>query len=362
MVKGALAVDCRKTWPGGKSVSGRFSMPLDRFCVTALFGASGSGKSTLLRCLAGLELPDQGEITAGDDLWFRAAPRCSASPQERNIGFVAQSGALFPHLTVLQNVRFGLASADFASGDDLVERMGLAALRDRRPATLSGGERQRAALARALVRRPRLLLLDEPFASLDAPARQELRAVWREWLSAAGTPTILVTHDRDEMLGLADRLVLLDAGETLQSGPLEEVFERPASPAAARILGVDRLLPGRAAPLPGDDGLLRVKIGEGELTAVAAAPYCERVWVCVRPEDVLLQTVPPAASSARNVLPCRIAELLPRGATVLVRLAGAVPLEALVTRAAASALHLQVGDAVWAQLKATSIHLIPRGK
>lgn len=362
MVSGPLSVDCRKAWPGGMSVSGRFAMPLDGFCVTALFGASGSGKSTLLRCVAGLEVPDEGEITAGEDVWFRAASRRSASPQERNIGFVAQTGALFPHLSVLQNIRFGLVAADFARADDLVERMGLTTLRDRRPATLSGGERQRAALARALVRRPRLLLLDEPFASLDAPARQELRGVWREWLSAAGTPAILVTHDRDEMLGLADRLVLLDEGETLQAGPLEEVFERPASPAAARILGVDWLLPGRALRLPEDDGLLRVKIGEGELTAVAAAPFCERVWVCVRPEDVLLQATPPAVSSARNVLPCRIAELLPRGATVLVRLSGAVPLEALVTRAAASALRLQVGDAVYAQLKATSIHLIPRGK
>ncbi|HET9016605.1 MAG TPA: ATP-binding cassette domain-containing protein [Thermomicrobiaceae bacterium] len=204
----------------------------------ALLGPSGAGKSVTLRALAGLLGPDAGQVRLGADELGRLAP------EVRPIGYVPQDAALFPHLTVWQQVLFG-TDADPGLATWWLGRLGLAGLEDRLPGQLSGGQRQRVALARALVRRPRLLLLDEPFSALDTPVREELRRELRALQRETGVATVLVTHDPREAAFLAEEIVVLEAGRGLQSGSRAEVFGHPATPVVARLLGMADLRPGR---------------------------------------------------------------------------------------------------------------------
>ncbi len=217
------------------------SVPQDSF--TAVLGASGSGKTTLLRTVAGFERPASGTLElAGRAV---AAPGRHVPPERRHLGYVAQEGALFPHLTVAANVGFGLRRRQRTAAriDDLVDLVGLAGLQRRYPHELSGGQQQRAALARALARRPTLVLLDEPFASLDAALRTTIAADVARLLRAAGTAVVLVTHDQQEALALADQVAVLRHGRIAQLGPPRELYERPADPELARFLGDANLVP-----------------------------------------------------------------------------------------------------------------------
>jgi ABC-type Fe3+/spermidine/putrescine transport system ATPase subunit len=233
--------------------------------LTVLLGPSGSGKSTLLRLLAGLEAPDAGRVLlAGRDVTREAAER-------RGIGLVFQDGALFPHLDVAGNVAFGLRVRGVpraqrqARVEEALALVGLAALGARRVDRLSGGERQRVALARALAPRPAVLLLDEPLASLDRNLREELRGAIRRLHDELGLTSVLVTHDRDEALALADRLVLLRAGGVVEEGAPRDVFREPRDPFTARFLGAGSLVDGRlvrpdaASVVPDAAGAWRVR-------------------------------------------------------------------------------------------------------
>lgn len=210
--------------------------------VTVLFGASGAGKSTVLRCLAGLERPDAGRIRFGTEDWFDAATRFFLPARRRQVGYVPQDYALFPHLNVAANVGYGLAATPLAERRVRVEEalgwLDLAGLERRLPRELSGGQQQRVALARAVVTRPRLLLLDEPLSALDGPTRGRLRGELGEELRRFRIPTLLVTHDRAEAMALGDRLVVLVEGRIAQSGRVREVMDSPANPAVAELLGV----------------------------------------------------------------------------------------------------------------------------
>jgi sulfate/thiosulfate transport system ATP-binding protein len=205
--------------------------------LVALLGPSGSGKSTLLRIVAGLEQPDAGSVViAGEDV-------TPVPPQKRGIGFVFQHYAAFKHMSVRENVAFGLAIRHEKKAvirtrvDELLEIVGLTGWADRRPAQLSGGQRQRMALARALAVQPRVLLLDEPFGALDANVRQELREWLRRLHDEVHVTTVLVTHDQEEAMAIADRIVVLDGGRVQQSGPPRELYERPANPFVMKFLG-----------------------------------------------------------------------------------------------------------------------------
>jgi sulfate/thiosulfate transport system ATP-binding protein len=218
--------------------------------LVALLGPSGSGKSTLLRIVAGLEQPDSGAVViAGEDV-------TPVPPQKRGIGFVFQHYAAFKHMTVRDNVAFGLAirrekkPVIRARVDELLEIVGLTGWADRYPAQLSGGQRQRMALARALAVQPRVLLLDEPFGALDANVRHELREWLRRLHDEVHVTTVLVTHDQEEAMAIADRIVVLDGGRVQQSGPPRELYERPANPSA---LG-DRLVRPHDLLLSNDAG------------------------------------------------------------------------------------------------------------
>ncbi len=226
----------------GVEIHGELELELGRHGVTVLFGPSGCGKTTVLRCLAGLELPDEGAIRHADEVWFDADRRLHRTPRQRGIGFVFQDYALFPHLTVRQNVGYGLRalrSAERAQRvDEVLERYGIAAKAGLRPQRLSGGEQQRVALARAMVRSPRLLLLDEPFSALDTALREELSQGLRAQLTALEIPVVLVTHDRNEARLLAERIVVMDAGRVQQAGAVAHVFECPRNELVARSLGL----------------------------------------------------------------------------------------------------------------------------
>lgn len=358
----ALIAQFTKRFPGGAVIRGELNQPARALSVTVLFGPSGCGKTTVLRCLAGLERPEEGVIQFGGETWFDARQGIFLAPQQRGIGFVFQDYALFPHLTVAGNIGFGLNGLTATEREervrDMLERFGLAGVAQQRPRQLSGGQQQRVALARALVCRPRLLLLDEPLSALDAALREELRGELRHLLAACNIPVFLVTHDRTEALALGDELVVMSGGAVRQSGPVLDVFNRPADATVAKIVGVETLQPGSIVGV--NEGLATVKIRDATLTALAPATATREVFVCIRGEDVILQRDDTTVSSVRNRLPARIVALRPEGALVRVELEAGFPLFALITRPACVELALRAGESVTALIKTPAIHLVPR--
>jgi molybdate transport system ATP-binding protein len=362
----AFTAEFEKRFRGGPRIEGRLDLPADSFSVTVLFGPSGSGKTTVLRCVAGLERPDRGFIRCGPEVWFDARSNLELPPWRRDIGYMAQDYALFPHLSVEQNITYGLGRIPASEGkrrvEELLDLLGLNDLERRFPGQLSGGQQQRVALARAVARRPGLLLLDEPLSALDTPTREQLRGDLRRWLGALGVPTLIVTHDRTETLALGDSVVVMDAGRVCQRGPVEEVFSRPASLEVARIVGVETVVAGEVVRECG--GLLEVAIGGVRLWALNAGwgdgDGQGSVFVSIRGEDVVLVQQDISSSSARNHLTGVILSLVREGPVVRVVLDCGFPLTVLVTRQAASDLHLAEGMAVGALIKAPAIHLIPR--
>jgi iron(III) transport system ATP-binding protein len=269
----AIEVDAlAKTFAGTAAVDGA-SLRVDHRAIVALVGPSGSGKTTLLRVIAGFEIPDAGSVriagrtVAGDGAWLE--------PEERRVGMVFQHGALFPHLTVRANVGFGAARAERA--DETLALVDLAERAGAYPHELSGGERQRVALARALAADPEVVLLDEPFAALDATLRQRLREEVMQILRAAGTSALLVTHDQSEALSLADTVAVMRAGVIEQTGTPQEVYERPGSRWVAEFLGDVVVLPGTAAA-----GTIDCALGSFS----AGAELEGEVDIVIRPESV----------------------------------------------------------------------------
>jgi molybdate transport system ATP-binding protein len=331
--------------------------------VTVLFGASGAGKTTVLRCLAGLDQPDRGKIVFDQEIWFDSTQSKNVPPRDRLIGFVPQDYALFPHLSIQRNIEYGLTgvprSQKLRQVAEIMDWLGMSGLERRLPQELSGGEQQRAALARAVVRRPRLLLLDEPLSSLDTPTRQRLRTELGRLLKHLALPTVLVTHDRTEALALGDDLVVMARGRIVQQGPAREVFSRPADLAVAGIVAVETVQPGRV--VEARYGLVTVAIGDQKLIALAPdLPLTTTtVYVCIRAEDVILMRGEPVRSSPRNCLRARVRKLEPEGPMVRIELDCGFALSALLTKQACDELALAPGEPVLALIKAPQIHLIP---
>jgi iron(III) transport system ATP-binding protein len=263
------------------------SLRVERGQLVALLGPSGSGKTSLLRLVAGFEIPDAGTISVGGQ--EVAGPAVWVEPEHRRVGMVFQDGALFPHLTVAKNVGFGDASA--ARVAECLEMVGLAH-RDRAyPHELSGGERQRVALARALAPEPEVILLDEPFASLDPSLRVALREHVTQVLREAHASALLVTHDQQEALSLADVVVVMRAGRVEQSGTPEAVYRRPASRWMAEFLGEADVLLGTA------NGATAVQCELGTLLTEGGASG--EVDVVIRPDSVRLDVPRPGAVMGR---------------------------------------------------------------
>jgi molybdate transport system ATP-binding protein len=345
------------------SVSVRADLELDAGDngVMVLFGSSGSGKTTILRCLAGLESPQEGFIRYGDDVWFDAAAGINRPPQQRRLAYVSQDYGLFPHLTVEQNVRFGMDDVAPHAHDriqTILRTVHLEGMAGRLPRQLSGGERQRVALARALARDPRLILLDEPLAALDLPLRDPMRQELRQFLRSMDVPSVVVTHDRVDALTLGDRMAVLSGGYIRQVGPVHEVFSRPIDLAVAASVGVETVVPGEIVETTG--GLVTVRVGASRILVAQAAVTARSVFVCIRAEDVILEASPRGDVSARNQLIGRVTAIQPEGGVVRVTVDCGFSLSALITRPACDELRLEESSTVTAVVKATAVHLIPR--
>ncbi|MDT7919805.1 MAG: ABC transporter ATP-binding protein [Meiothermus sp.] len=236
------------------------SFAVDQGEVFALLGPSGCGKTTTLRLIAGFEQPDSGQI------WLEGREITRRPPEQRGIGFVFQDYALFPHLSVFENVAFGLrhlrGKERQARVMEVLGLVGLTVFKDRKPGELSGGQQQRVALARAIAPGPKLVLLDEPFSSLDAALRQSTRDEVRTLLKQSGIGAILVTHDQEEALSFADRLAVMRSGQLEQVGTPEEVYHRPRTPFVAQFLGRTNLIPGEARGLEAETPLGRIMLFE----------------------------------------------------------------------------------------------------
>jgi len=329
--------------------------------VMVLFGPSGSGKTTILRCLAGLDRPQAGFIRCGEDVWFDAAAGIHLPPQQRRLAYVSQDYGLFPHLTVEQNIRFGMDAALSDPRDrieTILRTVHLEGMAARLPTQLSGGERQRVALARALAREPRLILLDEPLAALDLPLRDPMRRELRQFLRAIAVPSVVVTHDRVDALTLGDRMAVLSGGRIRQVGPVHEVFSKPVDLAVAASVGVETVVPGEV--VESTNGLATVRVGTSLVHVAQAALPLQSVFVCIRAEDVTLETSERRDVSARNQWPGRVTAIQQEAGVVRVTMDCGFSLSALITRPACDQLRLEEDSAVTAVVKATAVHLIPR--
>jgi molybdate transport system ATP-binding protein len=397
----ALAVDVAQDFASGFSVRASLQVDLRPGSMLVLFGPSGAGKTTILRQIAGLERPDRGVISYGGEVWCDTARQYFRPPQARRVGVVFQEPTLFPHLTVRDNIRYGVPSGSgggqgrgwsgarppsgwgqggarppsgWGQGGDrppsdpvagvgvaeIARTLGIADLEKRYPRALSGGEAQRVALARALAPSPRLLLLDEPLAALDHPTRVRLRRDVRTLLQTLGIPAILVTHDRTEALAMGDAVAVVIGGRVRQHGPIADVFSRPADVDVAASLGIEAVLPATVAGSA--DGLIEVAIGAVVVHVAEREPLPAgaAVYICIRAEDVTLETRAPAQASARNHLAARVMAIASEGPIERVTLDCGFPLDALITRRSREELNLAPGAPVTAAIKATSVHLVRR--
>lgn len=324
--------------------------------LVALLGPNGAGKSTVLRCLAGLAPIDGGRIAIDDVVVDDPAADVFVEPEQRPIGFVFQNYLLFEHMSVLENVAYGLRARNTPKADarriarEWLDRVGLAQYADERPRALSGGQAQRAALARALATNPRLLLLDEPLAALDAGTRASVRRDLRRHLETFDGMRLLVTHDPVDAYALADRVAILDAGRVVQVGTLAEVTAHPRSRYVADLVGVN-LVTGSVA-----DGVLTT--GAGARVVIADA-LPGPSFAVIRPHSIVLVRDPQVGSSSRNTWRGTIAAIDRLGDRVRLGIDGQLPLTAEITVAALEALQLRPGDEIHASVKATDIDVYP---
>lgn len=324
--------------------------------LLAVLGPNGAGKSTALRALAGLLPLDAGHVTIDGTLLDHPPSGVLVPPERRPIGVVFQDGLLFPHMSVLDNVAFGLRARGRPKreADDQarqwLERVDLAAYADDRPAVLSGGQAQRVALARALATSPRLLLLDEPLAALDAGTRSATRRQVRRFLETFEGMRLMVTHDPVDAYALADRVAVLEGGRIVQQGTLAEVTAHPRSRYVADLVGLN-LVAGTVT-----HGVLTTPHGARVVVADAVSGPA---YAVIRPQAVTLSRATPDASSARNSWPGTVVDLDRLGDRARVSVEGPLTLTAEITIAALDDLALRPGDEVVATVKATEIEVSP---
>ena len=359
---------------------GRFAVSLGAFRLElsfgvaagealALFGPSGAGKTTALRAIAGLARPDYGHIAIGGRTVFAAGdgatPATWVPPHRRGVGYVTQQNHLFPHLTVRRNIAYGLRDRRSALAQrrvaELIDRLRLNGLEERRVWQLSGGQQQRTALARALAPTPDLLLLDEPFAALDMELRRELGAELRATVRQLNVPVIMVTHSREEALALGDTVQVIDAGRTVAVGPPLTVLEQPGRGRVARLVGVENLLEMRVAARLPQDGTMVCDAGEHSLETPLAdgCAVGDTVTVGVRASDIILASGPLPQSSARNTWAGIVAgvTLRPPGYEVALDCDGIV-LRCHITGASLESMGITPGMPLWAIFKASSCFLL----
>ena len=326
--------------------------------VTAVFGPSGSGKTTLLDSIAGMVSPDRGEIRVGGRLIYSSARGTDLPPEKRRFGYVFQHGALFPHMSVRRNIEYGFRltppSERVADADELADLLGVRALLERGVGGLSGGERQRVALARALAVSPRLLLHDEPLASLDAAYRGSILIHLRRVSERLGTPMIFVSHSLSEVLALAPRAYALDGGAMIAHGPTPEILAHPAVARIADYGTLENILEAEVVESAAAASVLR--IGDAALVAppVDAHPG-DRVTASIRAGEIILSLGELPMTSARNAVPAVIRELREAGGRTLAYTDIGAPLVIEITPASATAMNLRAGQDIHLIIKSNSV-------
>ncbi len=358
----ALSLDLRLNYPGFE-LRVRHEGAVEG--ITAVFGPSGSGKSTLLRCIAGLEPAVTGRLRFGDDVWLDGTAAKALPAHARGVGFVFQDARLFPHLSVLGNLRYADKRSRHVNGatrigfDDVLQALDLPSLLERRPASLSGGERQRVAIGRALLTRPRLLLLDEPMSALDAARKAEILPYLERLPARFGVPALYVTHDIDEVALLATRMLILMRGELIAAGPIQEILERADLHHVTGRFEAGVLLTTRVVRHDADFCLTYLDLhGQALVVPQANAEVGSAMRVRIRARDVALALRRPEASSIRNVLAGTLVEIASDPATpyaeILIDIRGA-RLRARVTRHAVAELGLKQGGPVFALVKSIAL-------
>jgi molybdate transport system ATP-binding protein len=327
--------------------------------ILVLLGPNGSGKTTCLDLIAGLRTPDRGRIVLNGAVVYDSGQSIDLGPEERGVGFVFQDYALFPHCDVRENVGFGLRAKRVSRPErervvsEWLSRLGLADLAGRRISELSGGQRQRVAIARALASGARILLLDEPFASLDATLRATVRSTLRAFLREIGLPAIVVTHDALDASVIGDRLAVIEAGRLVQVGTGEDLLAHPRTPFVADLVGLNCY---EAELVPGS-GLKEARVGPVKFQVVADA-LAGNVHLAFAPSDVALAG-DAISASFQNALPAQIREARNLPDRVRVMLDAGIPMAADITREASLRMNLAPGMTVQALIKATSIRVYP---
>jgi molybdate transport system ATP-binding protein len=333
--------------------------------ITMLFGASGSGKTTLLRCVAGLTRPDRGRIAIGDRVLFDSKSGADVAVQGRHVGYVFQQAALFPHLSLHDNIEYGL---DRASADErrqrvsaIAESFRIADILDRRPAHVSGGERQRAALARALVTQPAFLLLDEPLSALDFAIQSRIMDDLRRVNEVRRIPMLYVTHNHREVYTLGERAIVIDNGRVIASGTPHDVLDRPEQTVVANLAGFENVFAATVVERREPAGTLECRLEESttELEVpLAAANVGARIRVAIRAGDILIGSEEPRGLSARNVLRGQLVELSARGPTMVAIVDAGARFTVHLTPTGVESLHLRPGDRVWLIVKTYSCRIV----
>ena len=333
--------------------------------ITILFGASGAGKTTLLDCLAGLLEPDAGHIALRGRVLFDKSAGVSLPTRKRSLGYVFQDLALFPHLTVEANIRYGLAKIP---GEEqarrtaaILESLRVSHLCSRYPGEISGGERQRVALARALVTNPDLLLLDEPLSGLDAPTKSAIIDDLRAWNRAHQIPIIYVTHDRGEVFALGERAVVLEAGGLIAQGTPHEVLNAPRQEAVAQLAGFENIFDATVEATHEPQGTMTCRLAGSAVTLevpLSRVAPGGAVRVAVRAGDILLATSRPHDISARNIIPGVLTSLEKRDFMITAQVDCGIRFEVHLTPGARDSMQLHAGREVWLVLKTHSCQLV----
>ncbi len=337
--------------------------------ITILFGASGAGKTTVLDCISGIATPDSGKISLGNRVLFDQSQRIDLPVAKRRAGYVLQSLALFPHMTVEQNVEYGLAHVPSVEKNERVTSMlrafRISHLAARKAGEISGGESQRTALARTLVTDPEVLLLDEPLAALDAPTKAHIIDDLRDWNRSHRIPIVYVTHSREEVFALGDRVIVLEGGRVVAEGTPHEVMTAPAQQTVAQLVGFENVFEARVESVHPERGTMVCSVAGAGGSVVLETPLVRggvgtELRVGIRAGDILLATSPPVGLSARNVIPGRIRVLEQRDVIVSARVQCRVEMEVHLTLAARDSLQLAPGKEVWLVIKTHSCYLMQK--
>ncbi|HUO25482.1 MAG TPA: molybdenum ABC transporter ATP-binding protein [Candidatus Aquilonibacter sp.] len=335
---------------------------------TILFGASGAGKTTALNCIAGLSKPEAGRIAAGSRVLFDASARIDVPVAKRGVGYVFQELALFPHLTVEQNIGYGLVKLPRSVAQErsaaLLHSFRIEHLAGQLPTEISGGERQRVALARALVTDPVVLLLDEPLAALDAPTKSRILDDLRAWNQQRQIPILYVTHSREEVFALGERVLVFDAGRIIAQGAPHDVLGVPRQETVAQLAGCENIFDAVVESIHADRGTMTCRLvsenGRNVTleTPLVRAELGSKLRVGIHAGDILLATAPPVGLSARNVIAGNLVALERRDVIVSAGVDCGVEMEVHLTLAARDSLQLAPGREVWLVIKTHSCHLM----